>query len=468
MGDPVQMVVGGTPDGIDPPPPSVGSTDATPPTSTEASTTTDTTAGRSRLVLAGLVAALVAIAFVVVDRVVESPPPTTVAAPDDPGDLRWSMEVGGGAESNRQGWQPLVVPVGDDLVVQRADPRASDHLLLERRDARTGDVTWSVSVPRRDVVVLVDGGDPVAVSQRPPDADTPTAVRAVAVDDGSSPWSLEASTATNVAIVDGELFASGAVDCGVIDTPTGQPAFLLDATTCFPVEDGILRSDGPDDVVVDARGLERYRAPSREAPRAMYPILAGEYLLRVEGATLVSRTTSGEARSDPIRGGPWTGVGVVGDHHVQLYGSDGAAVVVDLRTARVTARLQGLAVPVGHADASPRLFAGVDRDRVREPNTWSRSPDAQPIGLYDVDGDLLGTAALVLTSPPYPTADGILLAHGPDDARRLSLLSADDLAPTWELPLDLRFGQVVASTERIVAVLGDVDGRRRLDVFGPP
>ena len=86
--------------------------------------------------------------------------------------------------------------------------------------------------------------------------------------------------------------------------------------------------------------------------------------------------------------------------------------------------------------------------------------------LTDPDGSVRGTQSLVVTSEPVVTADGVAVAHGPDDDRRVSLLSGDDLSTKWTVPTPLRFGQVVATSRDLVVVVGDIDGRRRLDVLG--
>lgn len=403
---------------------------------------------------------------------VRPPPPATPdaypSAPTDAVGLRWSADVGAGAAPSRI--RPLVWPVRDDLLVlhtQRGGLRGQQ--VLERLDGATGDVQWSVEVARTDLVVPLGDDDPVG---RPGTffwAEQARQVRGIDASTGRDRWTLPGSSRSQAAVMaDGSLFVAGDAGCGSVDSRSGRFRFVLDGTECNLWEGDILWRDGSDLVYVDADGVERARAASDTGESAP-PTLVGDLLVEVADTTLQARTTAGESRwSLDLGPGTWWGVTTADDDdHVRVHGND-ATVVVQTTTGREVGRLGAAAAGFVTATGSARFVADPDgmTDGVAA-GIWSRSPDAAGLGLYNVAGDLLGRTEVVVTSLPLLTHQGMVLSHGPDDNRTLTLFDPDDMSRVWDVELDLRFAQPAASTNRLVAVVGDVDGERRLDVFTP-
>lgn len=418
--------------------------------------------------------AVVAVLVVVVAGgawLVRPTPPTTPdafpSAPTDGVGLRWSADVGAGAAPSRI--EPLVWPVGDDLLVQHTERGGSrGQQVLERRDGATGEVQWSVEVARTDLVVPLGDEGPVGRPGTWFRADQARQVRGIDASTGRNRWTLPGSSRSQAAVLaDGSLFVAGDAGCGTVDTRSGRFRFVLDGGECLPWEGDILWRDGPDLAYVTADGVERARVAS-DTGESTPPTLVDDLLVDLDGTTLQARTIAGQSRwSLELGPGEWWAVATADDDHVRVLGND-ATVLVDTSTGREVGRLGGSAAGFVTAAGSARFVADADGMTAGEAaGIWSRSPDAAHLGLYDIAGDLLGRTEVVVTSRPLMTREGMVLAHGPDDDRRLTLFDVDDLSTVWDVELDLRFAQPAASTDRLVAVVGDVDGDRRLDVFTP-
>ncbi len=422
---------------------------------------------RARLAVVAVLVLVVAGGAWLVRPTPPATPDAHASAPTDAVQLRWSADVGAGAAPSQI--QPQVWPVGDDLLVHHTERGGSrGQQVLERRDGATGAVQWSVEVARTDLVVPLGDDGPLG---RPGTwfwTEQADEVRGIDASTGRDRWTMPGSPQSQAEVLaDGSLFVAGDAGCGTVDTRSGRFRFVLDGSECQTWAGGILWRDGGDLVYVDADGLERARVASDTGESAP-PTLVGDLLVEVDDTTLQARTLAGESRwSRDLGPGPWWVVTTVDDDHVRVFGDD-ASVLVEATTGREVGRLGGSAAGFMTDAGSVRFVAAADGMTSGEAaGIWSRSPDAARLGLYDVTGDLLGETEVVVTSLPLLTHQGMLLAHGPDDDRRLSLFDPDDLSTVWVVELDLRFGQPAASTDRLVAVVGDVDGSRRLDVFTP-
>ncbi len=407
--------------------------------------------------------------------------PVPVHAPTVRPDLRWSLDVAVGSDVE------VVVlpdPDGDDVLVRRAHPDGGDgRQLLERFDGVTGRRAWSVPVRSDDVVVPLLGGRPVGG----PDYRAPEPARVVAVSmvDGAEVWTQPGSAGTAAArLDDGSLVVTGSRGCGTVGPGTGRARFVLanDDGVCEPTGDLIRWRDGGDWVMVDGSGEEVARVPATrgDVGEARRPQLIGGLIValgadanggssdRQDLPTVTAVATDGgpvwDARLD---GGGWSRIEDLGDGHLMVRGPVETAVL-DAATGLRTGRVGGAPIPVVAADGTVRLVGPADGlSRLQATGVWSRSPDATTIALVDLVGDRGGERELVVTSDPHVTADGLLLGHGPDDDRRVSLFAPDDLAVVWDLPTELRFAQVLASSAGLVVLAGEVDGARRLDVYAP-
>lgn len=411
--------------------------------------------------------------------------PTPVLAPVEAPALRWSLDVSGGDEV-----EVVVVPDpdGDDLLVRRADPAGGPgRHLLQRLDGRTGRRAWSVPVAPGEVVVPVLEGRPLGGPDYPlpPGVDVATGVRVVDVADGATAWTRTGAVGTTVAsLTDASLVVVDRRSCGAVDASSGRDRFRLGTadTSCDPLSDVLRWEDRSDWAFVDGGGQAVARVAIAAGERVdveRRPRLVGDVVVRLgeevaataPGATRrVVRATSSD--DDPLwevelDDGPWWRLEVLGDDHLMVVGARGTEVL-DAATGRTTARFATGVIAVPAADGMTRVLGPRDGpDDLAASGVWSRSPDAATVVLSGTNGEVLGTQAVVVTSTPVATTAGVLLAHGPDDDRRVSLFAADDLAVVWDLPTELRFAQVLASSGDLVVVVGDLAGGRRLEVLGP-
>ncbi len=383
------------------------------------------------------------------------------SAPVDVVTRRWDVAAVDG------GWQPVAV-VGDDVVLQQPAPGASDGHVLQRRDGRTGDVVWSVRQDPTSLVVVVDGDRPVVPVFLP---ERPSArLVGIAAATGNPLWEQAATDESSAGrLRTGELWVTGDRGCGVVHPPTGRFVFTSEGSnsSCQPAGDGLAWDTGGEWVLVDPRGAVVGRAPvDPNQPRA--PIVSRDRVLSLDGATLVSTDRDGtEAWRRDLGAGTWWWMATFGDDHLVVVG-ERDTVAVDVDDGTVTARTPGQPQPFVTGAGDLRLLLDRSGMSIGEAaGIWSRSPDAATFALLDADGDVLGTQDVVVTTWPVVTQDGVLLAHGPDDRRRLSLFDPDDLSQRWQVPLDLRQAEVVGSGSEVVVLQGFRGGALRLVAYTP-
>lgn len=430
----------------------------------------DTPAGDGRGWLVPAAVAVLAVALATAGWTLLRDDPLPLAwwsAPTTPVAERWSMEL-----STMRDGRSQVVPVGDDLLVQRRrrrpDGGPGTGLVLERRDGRTGDVTWSQPGRGNDLVMVLDEGRPTSRLLYP--GQDPRRVVGIDGATGEELWTQPANDQSWGGVTRaGDVWVSGDRGCGLVHPPTGRMLFTVgrDADECGPAGDGLAFSNGDERVVVDRTGEVVDRVPVDASTYGWSAFVDG-ISISLDGRDLVAREPDGtENWRRRLGGGEWWWTEPVGPDLLFVLG-ERETLLVRRVDGTVTARVDGQVDPLVTAGGRVRLVADRSRTSPEEASgVWSRSPDAADYALLDETGEVLGTQDLVLTGWPITTAQGVLTVHGPDDRRRMSLFDPDDLSVRWQVPLALRNGEVIASSESLVVVEGARGGRTEVVVFGP-